>query len=74
MYPCADQESFFRGGPTLTTVFLVCFLCVFFCWFFFFFVLVDEGREDPNTTTNGPSSARQPAKCRFAGGPMVAQH
>ena len=31
---CADPESFFRGGQTLTT----------------FFVLVDDGREDPNTT------------------------
>ena len=26
---------------------------------FFFFCLVDEGREDPNTTISGPSSARQ---------------
>ena len=38
---------------------------IFFCWF-----LVDEGREDPNTTKSGPLSTRQ----RFAGGPMMAQH
>ena len=29
-----------------------------------------NGREDPNTTVKGPSSARQ----RFAGVPMMAQH
>ena len=27
--------------------------------FFFFFFLIDKGREDPNTTISGPSSARQ---------------
>ena len=32
---CADPEFFFRGGPALTT----------------FFFLVDEGWEDPNTTS-----------------------
>ena len=32
---CPDPESYVRGGPTLTT----------------FFFLVDEGREDPNTTS-----------------------
>ena len=42
----ADPESFFRGGPTLTT-------------FLFLLFLVDEGREDPNTTISRPSSARQ---------------
>ena len=40
------KKVFFRGGPTLTA-------------FFSFFFLVDEGREDPNTTKYGPSSARQ---------------
>ena len=47
MTPCADPESFVRGGPLLT--------------FFFFFVLffLDEGRKDHNTTISGPSSARQ---------------
>ena len=39
---CTDPESFVRGGPTFTTIFLV-----------------DEGKEDPNTTISGPSSARQ---------------
>ena len=39
---CADPESYVRGGPTLTTVFLV-----------------DEGREDQNTTISGPSPVRQ---------------
>ena len=58
--PCADPESFVRGGPTFTT---------------FFFKLM-RGREDPNTTINGPSSARQrnAIKWRFAGVPMMAQH
>ena len=44
--PCADQESFVRGGPHLIT-------------FFFFLFLVDDGIDDPNTAINGPSSARQ---------------
>ena len=34
---CADPESFVRGGPTLNNFDNVLFL-------------VDEGREDPNTT------------------------
>ena len=41
--PCADPESYVRGGQTLT---LTSFL-------------IDEGREDQNTTKCGPSSARQ---------------
>ena len=50
--------------------------------------LADEGKEDPNTTINGTSSARQRnaiemafrwraddgLQWRFAGGPMMAQH
>ena len=42
--------------------------------FFLFFLifLVDEGREDPNTTKSGPSSAS--FKLRFAGVLMMAQH
>ena len=47
----ARIQSFVRGGGGATVTF-------FFC-FFFVFVLVDEGREDPNTTISGPSSARQ---------------
>ena len=35
--PCADPESFVRGGPTLTM--------------FLYFFLLDEGRKDLNTTT-----------------------
>ena len=35
LYTCPDPESFFRGGPSLTT--------------FFFIFLVDKGREDLNT-------------------------
>ena len=62
--PCADPESFIRGGPTLTT------------FFFIFIFLFDEGRENPGTTISGPSSAHQPnaIKWRFAGVPMMAQH
>ena len=41
--PCADPESYVRGGPTLTLTFF----------------LLNEGREDQNTTIGGPSSARQ---------------
>ena len=38
------------------------------------FFLVDEEREDPNTTISGPSSAsKQNAKWRLAGGPMMAR-
>ena len=48
-YPCADAESFVRGGPNLITFF----------FFFFFFFLVDEGIEDPNVTINGPLLACQ---------------
>ena len=40
---CADPESFDRGGPTLMG----------------FFFLLDEGREDPNTTLSGPSWTHQ---------------
>ena len=41
-----------------------CFFCLFVCFFFFFFFggggrVVNEGREDPNTTISGPISARQ---------------
>ena len=39
-------KSFVRVGPALTA-----FLC--------FVLLVDEGREDPNTTKSGLFSARQ---------------
>ena len=38
--------------------------------------LVDEGREDPNTTISGPLSARQrnTIKWRVTGVSMMAQH
>ena len=39
-----------------------------------FFSLVDEGREDPNTTLSGPSLARQRNAIKIAGVPMMAQH
>ena len=54
--PCADPESFVRGGPTLKT-FNFNITIIFF--------VVDEGRENPNTTISGPSSA---------GWPMIAQN
>ena len=44
---------------------------------FFFFFFSDNGKEDPNNTKSGPSSARKRNaifKWRFAGGPMMAQH
>ena len=55
-----DPESFARVGPTLTT----------------FFFLVDEGRDDPNTTIRGPTSARQqtPLKWRFTVVTLMVQH
>ena len=40
---CADQESFFSEGGGGPTLTF----------------LIDEGKEDPNTTISGPSSARQ---------------
>ena len=40
---CADPDNFVRGSPKFDV----------------FFFLVEEGREDPNTTISGPSSARQ---------------
>ena len=46
-FPCADPESFVRGGPTVTT------------FFFSFFFIFDEGRKDPSNTISGPSLARQ---------------
>ena len=45
LHACAGPESFVRGGPNLKT--------------FFSLFVVDERIEDPNTTINGPSSARQ---------------
>ena len=44
---CTNPGSFVREGPTLTS------------FFSFLFFLVDEGREDPNTTKSGPLSAHQ---------------
>ena len=60
---CGDPESFFRGGPTLTT--------------FFYIFLVDEGRKHPNTTIRGHPSARQQNAIQMAfcwranGGPTL---
>ena len=44
--------------------------------FFPVHILVDEGREDPNTSESGSSSACQQNAIlwRFAGVPMMAQH
>ena len=47
---CADPEMFVRGGPTLIRLFFIRFVFLF---------LVDERREDPNTTRSGPYLARQ---------------
>ena len=49
LVPCAEPDSFARGGPTLTT--------------FFFSFLVDEGRKDPNTTISWPPSADSETPC-----------
>ena len=51
---CADPETFVRGGPYSDNVVFLGFL-------------VDERREDPNTTKSGPSSS-------FCWGVMMAQH
>ena len=49
-----DQESFVRVSPTPTLIMF------FFCFLFFSFsFLVDEGKEGPNITKRGPSSAHQ---------------
>ena len=56
---CTDPERFVRGGPNLT-----------FYLFFYFFKLI--GREDPNTTISGQSSARH--RWRFAGVLMMAKN
>ena len=45
-YTCVCIKSFVRVGPALTA-----FLC--------FVLLVDEGKEDPNTTKSGSLSACQ---------------
>ena len=54
----------YRGGPTLTTVFVDVFL------------KVDEGKADPKPLKAGhhPPASEMPFKWRFAGGPMMAQH
>ena len=46
----ADPESFVIGGPTFYSVFFVFVFVLFF---------LNKEIEDPNTTINGPSSARQ---------------
>ena len=57
---CADPESFFSEGSYSGNIFF----------------LVDEGREDQNTTISGPASVcqRNALKWRFAGVPMMAQN
>ena len=64
------SRKFCQRGSNYDNVFF------FFFFFFLFFVLFDGGREDPSTTINGLSSARQrnATKLRFAGVPMMAQH
>ena len=56
---CADPESFARGGPTLTT----------------FFLLMRGGRIQISLKAgrHRPTS-ETPFKWRFAGVPMLAQH
>ena len=46
IFTILQPNSLFRGGPTLTT-----FVCLLF--------LVDEVRDDPNTTRSWPLSTRQ---------------
>ena len=43
-------------GSNLSNGFFFGFFLFLFCFVFCFF---DEGRNDPNTTINGPSTARQ---------------
>ena len=69
-YPCADAESFVRGGPNnLITFFFV------FCFFLFLF-FVDEGIEKCHYkwAINHRPASEMPFKWRFAGGLMMAQH
>ena len=61
VHPCADPESFARGGPTVTTFLLFSFY---------------EGKRIKIALKAGhhrPAS-ETPFKWRFAGGPMMAQH
>ena len=53
---CADTENFARGGSDFGKV---------------FFFLVDEGRDDPNTTISGLTLAHQRMafRCRTNDGP-----
>ena len=56
---CTDPEGFFSEGSNFDNIFFI-YLCVF---------IVDEGRDDPDTTISEPSSAlkRNAFKWRFAG-------
>ena len=59
--PCADPERFARRGPTLTTFFSS-----------FLFLLVDEGREDPNTTISHHWPASETPSARHLNGVSLA--
>ena len=58
--PCADPESFFRGGPTFLR--------------FFFKLIRGERIQIPLEMGHHRPASEAPFKWRFAGGPMVAQH
>ena len=59
---CADQESFVRGGLTLTTLFVV-------------FSLMRGGRiQIPLLAGHQRTASEMPFKWSFAGGLMMAQH
>ena len=64
-----SRKVLIRRDPTLTTFIIISSSSSIF-------FLVDEGREDPSSTINGPASARQQnaIKWRFGGVSMIAQH
>ena len=56
--PMRGSRKFCQSGVQIEKVMLLFFFLSFYV-FYSLFILVDEGAQDPNTTLNGPSSARQ---------------
>ena len=60
--PCADPESFARGGPTRTT------------FFFVFFLIRGKRSEIALKVGHHQPASETPFKWRYAGVPMMAKH